>query len=45
MSPISDIKDTPFTEEGTKLLEGTKNFLVEEKLAKKDFNISDWQLQ
>ncbi|MNO21202.1 putative aliphatic sulfonates-binding protein precursor [compost metagenome] len=45
VSPISDIKDTPFTEEGTKLLEGTKNFLVEEKLAKKDFNISDWQLQ
>ncbi|MBW4083928.1 ABC transporter substrate-binding protein [Paenibacillus sp. S150] len=45
VNPISDIKDTPFTEEGTKLLEGTKNFLVEEKLAKKDFNISDWQLQ
>ncbi|WP_310830302.1 ABC transporter substrate-binding protein [Paenibacillus pedocola] len=45
VNPISDIKDTAFTEEGTKLLEGTKNFLVEEKLAKKDFNISDWQLQ
>ncbi|UQZ37439.1 nitrate ABC transporter substrate-binding protein [Paenibacillus sp. PK3_47] len=45
VNPISDIKDTAFTEEGTKLLEGTKNFLVEEKLAKKDFNITDWQLQ
>lgn len=45
VNPISDIKDTAFTEEGTRLLEGTKNFLVEEKLAKKDFNISDWQLQ
>ncbi|WP_379162808.1 ABC transporter substrate-binding protein [Paenibacillus sp. sgz5001063] len=45
VNPISDIKDTPFTDEGTKLLEGTKIFLVEEKLAKKDFNISDWQLQ
>lgn len=45
VNPISDIKDTAFTEEGTKLLDGTKNFLVEEKLAKKDFNISDWQLQ
>lgn len=45
VNPISDIKDTAFTEEGIKLLEGTKNFLVEEKLAKKDFNISDWQLQ
>ena len=44
ISPISDIKDTAFTEDGTKLLEGTKNFLVQEKLAKKDFNISDWQL-
>lgn len=45
VNPISDIKDTAFTEDGTKLLEGTKNFLVEEKLAKKDFNISDWQLK
>ncbi|AJY73888.1 ABC transporter substrate-binding protein [Paenibacillus beijingensis] len=42
--PISDIKDTPFTDNGLKLLEGTKNFLVEEKLAKREFNISDWQL-
>ncbi|MEC0132331.1 MULTISPECIES: ABC transporter substrate-binding protein [Paenibacillus] len=45
VNPISDIKDTAFTDEGIKLLEGTKNFLVEEKLAKKDFNISDWQLK
>jgi sulfonate transport system substrate-binding protein len=45
VNPISAIKDTAFTEDGTKLLEGTKNFLVEEKLAKKDFNISDWQLK
>ncbi|WP_052092326.1 ABC transporter substrate-binding protein [Paenibacillus sp. FSL H7-0357] len=45
VNPISDIKDTAFTEDGLKLLQGTKNFLVEEKLAKKDFNISDWQLQ
>lgn len=45
VNPISDIKDTAFTEEGIKLLDGTKNFLVEEKLAKKDFNISDWQLK
>lgn len=45
VTPISDIKDTAFTDDGLKLLEGTKNFLVEEKLAKKDFNISDWQLK
>ncbi|MBP2114261.1 ABC transporter substrate-binding protein [Paenibacillus silagei] len=45
VNPISDIKDTAFTDDGIKLLEGTKNFLVDEKLAKKDFNISDWQLK
>jgi len=45
VSPISEIKDTAFTEEGLKLLEGTKNFLVKEKLAKKEFQISDWQKQ
>ena len=45
VNPISDIKDTAFTDDGTKLLEGTKDFLVEEKLAKKDFNIEDWQLK
>lgn len=45
VTPISDIKDTAFTDDGLKLLEGTKNFLVEEKLAKKDFNISDWQIK
>ncbi|WP_239004747.1 ABC transporter substrate-binding protein [Paenibacillus tepidiphilus] len=45
VSPISDIKDTAFTDDGFQLLEGTKAFLVQEKLAKKDFNISDWQLK
>ncbi|WP_246188180.1 ABC transporter substrate-binding protein [Paenibacillus tengchongensis] len=43
VSPISDLKDTAFTDEGLKLLQGTKDFLVQEKLAKKDFEISDWQ--
>lgn len=43
--PISDIKDTQFTDDGLKLLGGTKDFLVEEKLAKKDFNIEDWVLR
>ncbi|MFC5532091.1 ABC transporter substrate-binding protein [Cohnella yongneupensis] len=45
VSPISDIKDVPFTDDGLKLLEGTKNFLVEEKLASADFNIQDWVLK
>ncbi|MWC30665.1 ABC transporter substrate-binding protein [Paenibacillus sp. MMS18-CY102] len=43
--PISDIKDQAFTDEGLKLLSGTKDFLVEEKLAKKDFNVEDWVLR
>ncbi|PRX65711.1 sulfonate transport system substrate-binding protein [Cohnella sp. SGD-V74] len=45
LSPIEDIKDTAFTDDGLKLLEGTKNFLVEEKLAKNDFAIEDWVLK
>lgn len=45
LSPIEDIKDTAFTDDGLKLLEGTKNFLVEEKIAKKDFAIGDWVLK
>lgn len=45
LSPIEDIKETAFTDEGLALLEGTKNFLVEEKIAKKDFAIGDWVLK
>lgn len=43
--PISDLADDSFSESGLKLLDGTKDFLVQQKLAKKDFNISDWQLK
>lgn len=43
--PISILNAAAFTEEGLQLLDGTKNFLVEEKLAKKDFKIADWQLK
>ena len=45
VSPVTIIKDTPFTEEGLKLLESTKNFLVAEKLADRDFEIEDWILR
>ncbi|WP_235941617.1 ABC transporter substrate-binding protein [Paenibacillus puerhi] len=45
VSPISGIKEVPFTDEGLKLLEGTKKFLVDEKLAEKDFDISQWILK
>lgn len=44
-NPISEIKEEPFTEEGLKLLDRTKNFLVDEKLAKKNFEINDWVLK
>ncbi|MFC0472654.1 ABC transporter substrate-binding protein [Halalkalibacter kiskunsagensis] len=41
-SPISYIQEEPITAEGTLLLEGTKQFLVEEGLATEDFEISEW---
>lgn len=44
-SPISSLKEVPFTDEGLKLLEGTKKFLVEEKLADNDFDLSKWILK
>ncbi|MEK8129961.1 ABC transporter substrate-binding protein [Paenibacillus filicis] len=45
VSPISGIKDVPFTDDGIKLLEGTKKFLVDEKLAEKDIDIKQWILK
>jgi sulfonate transport system substrate-binding protein len=45
VSPIQLIKDVPFTEDGIKLLEGTKKFLVEEKLADADFDLNQWILK
>lgn len=41
-SPIKWQEEEPFTEEGLELLTGTKDFLVQEKLAQKDFEINDW---
>jgi ABC-type nitrate/sulfonate/bicarbonate transport system substrate-binding protein len=34
--------DTPFTDAGLTLLKGTKDFLVAQKLIKKDFSVDDW---
>lgn len=45
VNPISELEEEPFTQEGLERLTGTKNFLVEEGLAKKDFNIDDWILK
>lgn len=44
-SPIKTIKEVPFTDEGLQLLEGTKAFLIEEKLADTDFELKDWLIQ
>jgi sulfonate transport system substrate-binding protein len=44
-TPLTDYKEQAFTDEGIKQREGTKAFLVEEKLAAKDFNLQDWILR
>ena len=44
VSPVSIIKEAAFTEDGVALLEGTKDFLVKEKLADNDFDIREWIL-
>ncbi|MNI26757.1 putative aliphatic sulfonates-binding protein precursor [compost metagenome] len=44
-APIELIKKVNFTDDGIKLLEGTKKFLVDEKLSEKDFNLTDWILK
>ena len=40
--PLSNLKSDALSEEGIKLLDGTKEFLVEGGFAKKDFNLKDW---
>lgn len=45
VSPISEISEQPFVEEGIERISGTKDFLVEEGLAKKDFSIEEWALK
>jgi sulfonate transport system substrate-binding protein len=42
--PLENIREESFPEEGIELLEGTKQFLVEQKLIKQDFEIEDWIL-
>jgi NitT/TauT family transport system substrate-binding protein/sulfonate transport system substrate-binding protein len=36
------LPDQPFTDNGLKLLEGTRTFLVEQKFIKKEFTLDDW---
>lgn len=45
VSPISDITVEPFPADGITRITGTKDFLVEEGLAKKDYKIEDWQVK
>ncbi|NMD70933.1 ABC transporter substrate-binding protein [Bacillus sp. DNRA2] len=43
--PLENITEESFPEEGLKLLEGTKKFLVEQKFIKQDFELKDWILR
>ncbi|MBD2433459.1 MULTISPECIES: ABC transporter substrate-binding protein [Fischerella] len=40
--PIEQFPEEPLPAKGIQLLEGTKKFLVSQKLAKSDFNLTDW---
>ncbi|MEH7419371.1 ABC transporter substrate-binding protein [Neobacillus drentensis] len=40
--PLSNLKTEALSDEGIKLLEGTKKVLVEGGFAKKDFHLDDW---
>lgn len=42
--PLDLYPTEPFTPEGLKLLNSTKQFLVNQKLLKSDFDIKDWQI-
>jgi sulfonate transport system substrate-binding protein len=44
-NPISSISEEPFTDAGIQLLEGTKKFLIDEKLAESDFDLNAWILK
>jgi NitT/TauT family transport system substrate-binding protein/sulfonate transport system substrate-binding protein len=40
--PVTQFPEEPLSPRGIELLEGTKQFLVSQKLAKSDFKLSDW---
>ncbi len=40
--PLEQFPEEPFPTQGLQLLEGTKKFLVSQKLAKSDFKLNDW---
>ncbi|MBD2679796.1 MULTISPECIES: ABC transporter substrate-binding protein [Nostoc] len=40
--PLKQVSEEPLPTEGVKLLEGTKNFLVSQGLAKSNFQLKDW---
>ena len=42
--PIESIEEQPFRDEGLRLLDATKQFLIDEKIATKNFELNDWRL-
>lgn len=40
--PVEQFPEEPFPTQGLQLLEGTKKFLVSQKLANSDFKLNDW---
>ena len=42
--PLTQFPEEPIPAKGVELLEGTKKFLVAQKLAKSDFQLNDWIL-
>lgn len=40
--PIDWLEQEPFTDDGLELINNTKKFLIDEKLAQKDFSLQDW---
>ena len=40
--PLKQVSEEPLPAEGVKLLEGTKNFLVSQGLAKSNYKLTDW---
>ncbi|AUB34839.1 ssuA, sulfonate transport system substrate-binding protein [Nostoc flagelliforme CCNUN1] len=43
--PLKQVSEEPLPAEGVELLEGTKNFLVSQGLAKSDFKLTDWAVK
>lgn len=45
IQPIESLSPEPLPNEGVERVKAAKDFLVEEKLVKKDFNVDDWVIE